>query len=138
MWKCPKCGRSFRNTAAQHYCGKVETIDLYIGEQNEEVRPILEKVRETIRAAAPDAKEKIAWQMPTFWQKENLVHFAAQKKHLGFYPGDLSFAPFKDRLASFATTKGTVQFPYDKIDYDLIADITKWRVSSVEKEIKSE
>lgn len=129
MWKCLKCGRNFRNNDQQHYCGKVETIDQYIGEQDEKTRPILEKVRQIIRAAAPESKEKISWQMPTFWQGENLVHFAAHKKHLGFYPGDLSLAPFRDKLEGVNTTKGTIQFPYDKIDYDLIAHITKWRLS---------
>lgn len=129
MWRCPKCGRSFRNADRQHYCGKIETIDQYIAEQNEDIIPHLEKARQVIRAAAPEAKEKISWQMPTFWQGENLVHFAAHAKHLGFYPGDLSLAPFKDMLENVNTTKGTIQFPYDKIDYDLIAYITKWRVS---------
>lgn len=136
MWQCTKCGRKFRNIDQHHYCGKVETIDQYIGEQDESIRPLLAKVREVIHAAAPEAKEKISWQMPTFWQGENLVHFAAHKKHLGFYPGDLSLAPFKDRLEGISTTKGTIQFPYDKIDYDLITYITKWRVSVASKNKK--
>ena len=95
MWQCPKCGREFKKTNQDHYCGeKPADVDEYIAAQPDEIRPILEKVRETIRVAAPNAVEKISWGMPTFWQRENLIHFAAFKKHLGIYPGDLSPAPF--------------------------------------------
>lgn len=133
MWQCPKCNREFKNTNQDHFCGKIETIDQYIEEQPDELQPILQKVRETIRAAAPDAIEKISWRMPTFWQSENLIHFAAFKKHLGIYPGDLSLVPFEDRLEGYRRTKGAIKFPYDKpVDFELIADITRWRVSTVE------
>jgi len=133
MWKCPKCGREFKNANQDHYCGeKPADIDEYIAAQSEEIRPILQKVRETIRAAAPNAVEKISWSMPTFWQRENLIHFAAFKKHLGIYPGDLSLAPFEKRLAGYRRSKGAIQFAYEKpIDYELITDITSWRVSCV-------
>ncbi|MCL2655609.1 MAG: DUF1801 domain-containing protein [Coriobacteriia bacterium] len=112
------------------------SIDEYISAQPEEVQPLLMKVRATIRGAAPDAVEKIAWGMPTFWQGANLIHFAAFKNHLGIYPGAVSqLTPFKDRLAALATTKGAIQFPYDNpIDYDLIADITCYRKSILTKE----
>ena len=110
----------------------MNTIDEYIADQREEIRPALIKIRETIREAAPDATEKIAWRMPTFWQEKNIIHFAAFKKHIGIYPGDLSFIPFQDRLEEYHTTKGAIQFPLDKpIDYKLIADITRWRLSYV-------
>ncbi|MCL2842267.1 MAG: DUF1801 domain-containing protein [Oscillospiraceae bacterium] len=135
MWKCPICGREFKNTNQNHSCqgaAKPTTIDAYIAQQRPEIQPLLEQVRVTIRTAAPDATEKISWQMPTFWQGENLIHFAASQKHLGIYPGDLSFAPFTDRLTGLHTTKGAIQFPYDApIDFDLIADITRWRLKSV-------
>lgn len=109
-------------------------IDKYITEQDENIQPILKKVRETIRTAVPNATEKIAWQMPTFWQGENLIHFAAFKNHLGIYPGDLSLTPFKDRLANYHTTKGAIQFPYDQpVDYSLIADIARYRLKAAEK-----
>ena len=130
MWQCPKCGRKFRNTNQDHYCEKINTIDEYIAGQSGEVQPILRKVRAAIRKAAPNATEKISWQMPTFWQGENLIHFAVFKNHLGIFPGDLSLAPFKNRLEGYSMTKGAIHFPYDKpIDLKLIADITKWRVS---------
>lgn len=133
MWKCEKCRREFKNINQDHYCGEApKTIDEYIEAQPEDVRPILVKIRETIRAAAPNATEKISWRMPTFWQGENLIHFAAFKRHISIFPGDLSLAPFKERLAGYLSKKGTVQFPYDKpIDYELITDITRWRVSCV-------
>jgi transposase-like protein len=59
MWQCPKCNREFRNTNQDHYCGKIETIDQYILDQADEVQPVLNKIREVIREAAPDATEKI-------------------------------------------------------------------------------
>jgi len=132
MWQCPKCGRSFKNTNQDHFCSKIETIDQYISEQPEKVQPVLQKIREIIRAAAPEATEKISWRMPTFWQGENLIHFAAFKKHIGIYPGDLTSSPFDERLTGYHRTKGAIQFSLDKpIDNELIADITRWRVSCV-------
>jgi len=132
MWKCEKCGREFKNINQNHYCGDAPaTIDEYIAAQPEAVHPLLTKVREIIRAAAPDAVEKISWRMPTFWQGENLIHFAASKKHLGIYPGDLTRTPFADKLTGYHTSKGAIQFPYDKpIPYDLIAEITAFRVKA--------
>ena len=120
----------------------METIDEYIDAQSEDIRPILIKVRETIRVVVPDAMEKIAWGMPTFSTKRkggNLIHFAAYKKHIGLYPGDLSLLPFENRLAGYQRSKGAIQFPLNKpIDYDLIADIARWRMQSVEAEIASQ
>ena len=135
MWKCPKCNREFKNTNQNHFCGdKPDNIDDYIAAQSEDVQPVLTKVRETIRSAAPEATEKIAWQMPTFWQGENLIHFSAQKKHLGIHPGALEHLSddLLERLAGYKTSKGSIQFPYNKpIDYNLIADIAHWRVSLI-------
>jgi len=107
----------------------IQTIDEYIAGFPEDIREILEKVRETIRQAAPDATEKISYQMPTFYLNGNLVHFAAFKKHLGFYPTPTGIDEFKDELAAYTNAKGSVQFPLDKsIPYDLIARITAFRV----------
>ena len=68
MWKCPKCGRSFSREGQGHYCGKIETVDQYIEEQDEKVRPYLREVRQIIRSAIPEAQEKISWSMPTYWK----------------------------------------------------------------------
>ena len=93
-------------------------------------------MREVIKKAAPDAVEKISWNMPTYWQKENLIHFAAHKNHLGIHPGYVERIPFQEKLAGYTTSKGAIQFPYNKpIDYELIADITKWRVSCIEEKL---
>ena len=132
MWKCPKCKREFKNTNQDHYCDKAETIDQYIAGQNEEVQPILHRIREVIRAAAPDAKERMSWQIPTFWQGENLIHFAAFKKHISIFPGGEAATFLADRLTEYKTAKGTIQFPLDKpIPYDLIGEIARWRVAAV-------
>ena len=129
MWECPKCGRTFKNTEQDHFCVKPNGIDEYIAEQPEDVRPRLQSIRETIRAAAPEASEKIAWQMPTFWQGENLIHFAAFKKHIGLYPGGEATAEFAERLAGYKTSKGAIQLPLGKpIDHQLITDIVRWRL----------
>jgi uncharacterized protein YdhG (YjbR/CyaY superfamily) len=130
MWQCPKCERKFKNTNQDHYCGDIETIDQYIFEQSEEVQPILHKLREVIRRAAPDATEKMSWQMPTFWQGENLIHFAAFKKHISIFPGAEATTLFANRLTEYKISKGTIQLPlYKPLPYELIADITQWRVS---------
>ncbi|MCL1815785.1 MAG: DUF1801 domain-containing protein [Treponema sp.] len=133
MWKCNKCGKELKKVNQNHFCVKAASIDEYIAGEPEEIQAILKKVCATIRKAAPKAIEKIAWMMPTFWQGENLIHFCAHKKHLGIHPGLVERIPFADRLAEYKTSKGAIQFPYDKpIDYKLIADITKWRIQRVE------
>jgi len=105
------------------------TIDEYIAQFPEEVRGILEQVRQTIRLAAPEAQERMSWQMPTFWQQENLIHFAAAKKHLGIYPSDSGVRAFADRLKGYKTSKGAIQFPLtEPLPLELIAEITRFRV----------
>ena len=128
--------RTFKNTNQSHSCGAADTIDTidgYIAGQPEEIQPVLLEIRRVIREAAPGAAEKISWGMPTFWQGENLIHFAAFKKHIGIYPGDLANLPFEGRLEGYQRSKGAIQLPLGKpIDYGLIADITRWRVERVE------
>jgi uncharacterized protein YdhG (YjbR/CyaY superfamily) len=108
------------------------TIDEYIALFPDDVQVILQKVREAIRAAAPLAIEKIAWQMPGFYQNGTrragaLIHFAAAKAHLGIYPGPEAIAHFADRLGGYKTSKGAIQFPFARpIPYGLIADMTAW------------
>jgi uncharacterized protein YdhG (YjbR/CyaY superfamily) len=133
MWKCPNCGREFKNSEQHHFCEDLKSIDEYIAAQPQGIRPLLQSIRETIRAAAPEAIEKISWQMPTFWQGENLIHFAAFKKHIGLYPGGEATTEFAERLAGYRTSKGTIQLTLDKpIDYELISDIVRWRVNQAE------
>lgn len=104
-------------------------IDEYIATFPETVQVILEQIRETIRKAAPDAAETINYQIPTFTLKGNLVHFAAFKKHIGFYPTPSSIERFRDELSVYENAKGSVKFPLDKpIPFDLISKIVKFRV----------
>ncbi len=106
-----------------------KTIDEYIAGFPQDVQEILEKIRMTIRKAAPDAEETIKYQMPTFTLKGNLVYFAAFKKHIGFYPVPTGIEEFKNELSVYEGGKGSVQFPLDKpIPFDLISRIVKFRV----------
>jgi uncharacterized protein YdhG (YjbR/CyaY superfamily) len=105
------------------------SIDEYIATFPAEIQKILKKVRSTIKAAAPDAEEKISYQMPTFALNGNLVHFAAHKSHIGFYPTPTGVEKFKKELAGYEGAKGSVQFPLDRpIPYELIEKIVKFRV----------
>lgn len=105
-------------------------IDEYITRFSDDVRETLEKVRTTIRKAAPDAQETISYQIPTFTLYGNLVHFAAFKKHIGFYPGPSGIEKFKDELSVYDGAKGSVQFPLDNpIPFSLISRIVKFRVN---------
>lgn len=104
-------------------------IDEYIAGFPKDVQDVLEKIRKTIRKAAPDAREKISYQMPTFTLEGNLVHFAAFKKHIGFYPVPTGIEKFKKELSAYEGGKGSVRFPLDKpIPYDLISKIVAFRV----------
>lgn len=103
------------------------TIDEYIADFPRDVQPLLEKVRATIRKAAPDATETISYQIPTFVQHGNLIHFAGYNNHIGLYPGSRPIEVFKEELARYKTSKGTVQLPLDKpIPVGLITKITKF------------
>jgi len=105
------------------------TIDEYIAGFPPDVQEILEKIRTTIREAAPEAGETIKYQIPTFTLKGNLVHFAAFKKHIGFYPEPTGIEAFKNELSVYEGAKGSVQFPLDQpIPYDLISRIVEFRV----------
>ena len=128
MWQCPTCGRAFKNQNQHHFCGEPpKTIDAYIAAQPEGIQPLLHQVRDAIRAVLPAAQERISWSMPTYWEKQNIIHFAAFKNHLGLYPGDKAVEHFADRLKDFHTSKGAVQFPYSQpLPFNLIADIAKW------------
>ncbi len=107
-----------------------KTIDEYIAGFPVDVQAILEKIRLTIRNAAPDAQETIKYRMPTFTLNGNLVHFAAFKQHIGFYPIPTGIEHFKQELSGYKMGKGSVQFPLDQpIPYDLISKIVKFRVA---------
>ena len=107
-----------------------KTIDEYIAQAPVERQDILKNVRQVIRENAPDATEKISYQMPCFWQGTNLIYFAAMKGHLGIYPTRSGMIAFADKLAGYKTSKGAIQIPWDKpVPYDLIAEITRARIA---------
>jgi uncharacterized protein YdhG (YjbR/CyaY superfamily) len=107
-----------------------ESVDGYILQFPDEIQEILRAIRNVIREAAPDAVEKISYQMPTFVLNGNLVHFAAFKNHIGFYPTPSGIEAFKQELAGYKGAKGSVQFPLNKpIPYALISKIVKYRVA---------
>ena len=113
------------------------TIDEYISECPEEVRPVLQKIRSVIKEAAPQASEKISYQMPTFYLNGNLVHFAAHQNHIGFYPTPSGIEAFSDELSIYKSSKGAVQFPLDQpMPYELIGKITRFRVAENIKKAK--
>ena len=104
-------------------------IDKFISAFPEDVQEILNKVRETIREAAPDAEETINYGIPTFTLNGNLVHFSAFKTHIGFYPTPSGVEKFKKELSRYEGAKGSVKFPLDKpIPYALISKIVEFRV----------
>jgi uncharacterized protein YdhG (YjbR/CyaY superfamily) len=104
-------------------------IDDYIAAFSPEVQAILEKIRLTIRKAAPDAEEKISYQIPTFALNGNLVHFAAFKNHIGFFPPVRGDEKLRKEMSVYAGEKGNLRFPLDKpIPYALIGKIVKIRV----------
>lgn len=104
-------------------------VDKYIAAFPPEIQAILQQVRTLIRQAAPDAKECISWGMPTYKQKGNVVHFAGHKHHVGLYPGASGIEVFKDKLTEYKSSKGAVQFPYNKpLPAALITEITTFRV----------
>lgn len=107
-----------------------KTIDEYIAGFPPDVQVILEKMRVTIRKAAPGAEEKISYQMPAFYLQGNLVYFAAFKNHIGFYPTSSGPQAFKKELSIYAGAKGSVRFPKDKpLPLGLIRKIVKFRVA---------
>jgi uncharacterized protein YdhG (YjbR/CyaY superfamily) len=107
-----------------------KTIDQYIAGFPPDVRRRLKEIRGTIRKAAPAAEEAISYQIPTFRQHGNLVHFAAFKNHIGVYPPIRGDAELEEAIAPYAGEKGNLRFPFDQpIPYDLIERITKLRVA---------
>jgi uncharacterized protein YdhG (YjbR/CyaY superfamily) len=108
---------------------KHKDIDGYISSFPVEVREKLQMLRSVIRSAAPDARETINYQIPTFVLEGNLVHFAAYKKHIGFYPTPSGIEAFKEQLSPYKQSKGAVQFPLDQpLPFDLLRKIVEFRV----------
>lgn len=115
-----------------------KTIDEYILNYPPEVQEVLKTLRKVIKEAAPEAEERMSWQMPTFYLHGNLVHFAAHKNHIGFYPAPSGIETFKDEISQYKWAKGSVQFPLSKpMPYELIGRIVKFRVAENIKDAES-
>ena len=119
---------------------KVDTIEAYIADFPGDIQQLLNQMRATIHKAAPKAEEAISYGMPTFKLHGNLVHFAAAKNHIGFYPAPSGIVAFEDELKKnkFEYSKGAIQFPIDrKLPLALVTKITKFRVKENEDKSKA-
>ena len=113
---------------------KFQTIDEYISKFPEKTQKILQKLRKIIINTAPDAIEAMSYQIPTFKLNGNLVHFAAYKNHIGFYPTPSGIEAFKQELSPYEVSKGTVRFPLNKpIPFELIRKIVEFRIRENKK-----
>ncbi len=114
----------------EHTRADFTSIDDYIARYPPDVQALLEALRATIHTAAPDAEERISYHMPTFALDGNLVHFAALKNHIGFYPTASGIEAFKHELSGYEGTKGAVRFPIDQpLPLNLISAIVRFRVA---------
>jgi uncharacterized protein YdhG (YjbR/CyaY superfamily) len=114
------------------HTNKLTAIDQYIERFPDNMKRILSEIRSTIKKAAPDATEKISYQIPSFYYNGNLVWFAAFKNHIGFYPTSSGIAEFQDELKRYKHAKGSVHFPIDQpIPLKLITKIVKFRVAEI-------
>jgi uncharacterized protein YdhG (YjbR/CyaY superfamily) len=105
-------------------------IDEYIAQFPEDVQQILVKIRAVIKESAPEAVEKISYQMPGFYLNGFLVSFAVWKHHIGFYPRSSGMEASIEELSAYKGTKGSVHFPLDKpMPYELIGKLVKIRVA---------
>ncbi|MDD3079248.1 MAG: DUF1801 domain-containing protein [Paludibacter sp.] len=109
-----------------------QTIDDYIENQAENVKPILKKLQKIIHESAPEATETISYGMPAFRQQSVLVYFAAHKNHIGFYPTASPIVYFAEELKNFKTSKGTIQIPVNtELPGELIEKIVKYRLQEI-------
>ncbi len=121
---------SGKDTQMEHDAGGFRSIDEYIAKFPAEVQVLLQTLRATIHAAAPEAREQLSYGMPAFALHGILVYFAAAKRHIGFYPTSSGIAAFQAELAGYASSKGAVQFPLDQpLPLDLISRMVQFRVA---------
>jgi uncharacterized protein YdhG (YjbR/CyaY superfamily) len=117
---------------------QIENIDAYVSEFPADIQKLLKSVRATIRKAAPRAEEAIKYGMPTFVLNGNLVHFAAFKNHIGFYPAPTGIQAFKKELAPYASSKGAIRFEFGQpLPLTLIGKIVKYRVQQNLEKVKA-
>lgn len=111
---------------------KYKDIEEYIAAFPEETQQILQQIRTVVKKAAPEAKETIKYSMPTFTLNGNLVHFAAFRNHIGFYPAPSGDEAFNNDIASYRGAKSSIRFPIDKpIPFELIDRIVRFRITEI-------
>jgi uncharacterized protein YdhG (YjbR/CyaY superfamily) len=116
-----------------------ESIDEYIGTFPKDIRSELESIRKAVKEEAPDAKEVISYGMPAFKLNRVLVYFAAQRKHIGFYPTASGISAFEEELSQFKHSKGAVQFPIDEpVPLELVRKVVRFRVKEDMAKTKKE
>lgn len=116
---------------------KYTTVEEYLSDQPENIKTILEGLRITIKQVVPKAEEVISYNMPAFKQGSVLVYYAANKEHTGFYPTPGPLKAFAEELAAYKSSKGAVQFPYDKkIPMALVKKMVQYRLEDVEAKAK--
>jgi uncharacterized protein YdhG (YjbR/CyaY superfamily) len=112
------------------------SIDAYIAAAPADRRALLDELRATIRAAAPQAKETISYNMPAFAENGTLVYFATMTNHIGFYPTASGIAAFQEELAAYAGSKGAVHLPLDRpLPLDLIQRMVQFRVEENRRKV---
>lgn len=134
MWTCPKCGREFKNNNQSHYCGNAPaSIEEYINSQDMGKQLMLMDLYNAIKAAMPDALCKISWSMPAFYKgKTNILCFAANKKHIGFYIGTQAVEHFSEELKGYKAEKGNVHIPYDNaLPEGTVIKICEWCYNNI-------
>jgi uncharacterized protein YdhG (YjbR/CyaY superfamily) len=126
--------RKVTNTKPMKKSATPQTVDEYLAALPEEARTTLEKLRKTIKAAAPKATEGISYQMPMYKQNGMLVGFAAFKNHCSIFPGSKPMETYKDELKAYKTSKGTIRFPIGKpLPAALVKKLVKARIEENEK-----
>lgn len=113
------------------------SVSEYIKTFPKEIQAILEKLREIILKKAPDAVESISYGMPAYkTHKKPLVYFAAFKNHIGFYATPTGHSEFAEQLSKYKQGKGSVQFPFDDVPYELVRKIIQFRVKENKQYLK--
>lgn len=106
-----------------------QTVDEYIASCDVFAQPKLRQLRKIIRDAEPTLTERICWRMPTYRLNRDVIHFAANRRHVGVYPGPEAIEHFADRLSDYRTSKGAIQIPYDRdLDAELLADLVQFSI----------
>lgn len=128
MWVCPKCNRKFKRINQPHYCGELpKTIEEWILQQEQPLQNYFQKLHQVISDAIPDIKQRVAWGMPTYGEKEIIVQFSACKNHTSLYIGEEAIEYFSEDLRGYKCKKSAVYLPYGQpLPEVLITKMVKW------------